>query len=408
MQDKKANILILLISFFIYNFFSFFIVESYSVDNFFLFTILSIIQFVYNDRRSILLILSMYIIWLVCYYIPVFNLGIYYTAEQDFTDSNYYDYYALKFCHLPLDEIIVESNITWQSVFVITFYSLIYKFFGSTLLNPIIINLILLYLSFYILKVAQIKKRYMIMICLLIPFMAVNLVVPGKDVIMIFLMSIYLSTFLNNYSKRKKLILKSLALVVGFYNRPNTLPIFLILEMVNFNNLSIKVKKFFYVIFVLSMYFIPMYIEGIMEGLGFENLIEKQRDGFAMSETLMNILLPTNGLLYLLVTPLRAFVYLIAPFPLLSNVLAYDQNNMFSFWFILFKFIDGFAWLLFMFYFFKKKYKYNPTINVLILLSVFISTVYLVQGGRYRVFCDLIMITYFSYQSIYSVTHNKN
>ncbi|MEZ7497314.1 hypothetical protein QO200_01010 [Flavobacterium sp. Arc3] len=350
----------------------------------------------------------MYIIWLVCYYIPVFNLGIYYTAEQDFTDSNYYDYYALKFCHLPLDEIIVESNITWQSVFVITFYSLIYKFFGSTLLNPIIINLILLYLSFYILKVAQIKKRYMIMICLLIPFMAVNLVVPGKDVIMIFLMSIYLSTFLNNYSKRKKLILKSLALVVGFYNRPNTLPIFLILEMVNFNNLSIKVKKFFYVIFVLSMYFIPMYIEGIMEGLGFENLIEKQRDGFAMSETLMNILLPTNGLLYLLVTPLRAFVYLIAPFPLLSNVLAYDQNNMFSFWFILFKFIDGFAWLLFMFYFFKKKYKYNPTINVLILLSVFISTVYLVQGGRYRVFCDLIMITYFSYQSIYSVTHNKN
>jgi hypothetical protein len=408
MQDKKVNFLILLVSFFIYNVFSFLIVESYSVDNFFLFVILGVIQFVYNDRRSILIILSMFMIWLFCYYIPVFDLGIYYTAEQDFTDSNYYDYYALQFCNLPLDQIIIEANITWQSVFVITFYSLIYKIFGTALLNPIIVNLILLYISFYNLKVGQIKKQYIVIICLLIPFMALNLVVPGKDVIMIFLMAIYLSTFLNNYSKKKSLIIKAFVLIVGFYNRPNTLPIFFILEMVNFNSLSIKVKKSLYAIFILSIYFIPMYIEVIMEGLGFENLIDKQRDGFAMSEGLMNILLPSNPLLYILVTPLRAFVYLIAPFPLLSSVLSSDKNNLFIFWFIFFKFIDGFTWLLFMFYFVKKKYKYNPTINVLLLLSVFISTVYLVQGGRYRVFCDLIMITYFSYQSFYSVTHNKN
>ncbi|HIC8924354.1 TPA: hypothetical protein ACW72V_001823, partial [Elizabethkingia anophelis] len=50
---------------------------------------------------------------------------------------------------------------------------------------------------------------------------------------------------------------------------------------------------------------------------------------------------------------------------------------------------------------YSKFFKYNPIVNAIVLLSIFTSTVYLVQGGRYRVMCDLLLIVYFSYNSIF-------
>ncbi|HIC8925973.1 TPA: hypothetical protein ACW72V_003474, partial [Elizabethkingia anophelis] len=123
------------------------------MENLLLFFILFFIQLIFRDFRAIFCVLLMYIVWMFCYYIYVYELGIYYTPEQTFTDSNYYDYYALQFCDYPIKEIYQKAEITWQSSFVITFYSIVYKVFGKNLLNPVIINLILLHITFYNLKI---------------------------------------------------------------------------------------------------------------------------------------------------------------------------------------------------------------------------------------------------------------
>lgn len=389
------SIFFLLIS----NFLTFFFIKDFSLENFILFFVLFLVQNIYPDYRSVLITFISFIVWLFCYYIYVYDLGIYYTSEQTFTDSNYYDYYALKFSDLPISRIIIESKITWQSTFVITFYSIVYKIFGATLLNPVVINLILIHLTFYNLKIRNVDQKYLIYVYALIPFMALNLVVPGKDVIMIFLLSIYASTFLNKNSSKKTLLIKIIVLVIGYYNRPNTLPIYLILEMIYFNKLNKKVKFLFVLIF---LFILPFYSESLFASLGFADSLEKQREGFLMSEQLRDILLPTDGLLFIIVTPFRLLLYLVSPFPIINNVIeSYNNTNFFTFWFVLFKFISGFLWFMFMIKFLiSKKLKYNPVINSLISVSVLISTVYLVQGGRYRVFCDFLMILYFVYDSI--------
>lgn len=392
------SIFFLLIS----NFLTFFFIKDFSLENFILFFVLFLVQNIYPDYRSVLITFISFIVWLFCYYIYVYDLGIYYTSEQTFTDSNYYDYYALKFSDLPISRIIIESKITWQSTFVITFYSIVYKIFGATLLNPVVINLILIHLTFYNLKIRNVDQKYLKYVFALIPFMALNLVVPGKDVIMIFLLSIYVSTFLNKNSPKKTLFIKIIVLVIGYYNRPNTLPIYLILEMIYFNKLNKKAKYLVFLFGLIFLFIFPFYSESLFAELGFADSLEKQREGFLMSEQLRDILLPTDGILFIIVTPFRLLLYMVSPFPMINNVIeSYNNLNFFTFWFVLFKFISGFLWFMFMIkLLISKKLKYNPVINSLISVSVLISTVYLVQGGRYRVFCDFLMILYFVYDSI--------
>lgn len=397
-------------SFVILNLFSFSFVESYSIQNILLFIILFIAQIIYKDKIAINITLISFLVWLLCYYYNVYPLNIYYTPEQTFTDSNYYDFYALKFSKYDIERIMIESNITWQSVYVITFYSIIYKFFGLQLLNPIIINLILIYFSFYNIRVNRIKGKNLYFILFLIPFIALNAVVPGKDVIMIFLMSIYLSTFIRGYSKTKSLIIKFIIIFLGFLNRPNSLPIFLLIELISYNNLSKKLKYIVNSLVVITVSLYPFFAEKLIDVLGFSNRIDIQRDGFTMSESLINLFLPDNILLYVLVTPIRTLAYLVSPFPLFNRVLLlYNDVNFFSFWFVLFKFISGFIWFLFIYKFFiNKKFKYNAVINVLLVLPVFISAVSFVQGGRYRIFCDFVLIFYFTINNNNNNNNNEN
>ncbi len=400
----KSTTLISIFTLFVNILFSYVVVKDFSMENLLLFFILFFIQLIFRDFRAIFCVLLMYIVWMFCYYIYVYELGIYYTPEQTFTDSNYYDYYALQFCDYPIKEIYQKAEITWQSSFVITFYSIVYKVFGKSLLNPVIINLILLHITFYNLKIRRIKNtQHLIILFLFLPFMGLNLVVPGKDVIMILLISIYFSSILNSKIGSKGILIKAMVIIIGFFNRANTLPIFLMFEVVNYNKWNKKIKYMFLLLSSLMILVLPQYIESIMGALGFENLIEKQQSNFAYSDGLANLLLPSNPLLFVLATPIRTLAYLISPFPFITNVIdGFYDRNFFTFWFILFKFLSGFVWAIVLVKFcYSKFFKYNPIVNAIVLLSIFTSTVYLVQGGRYRVMCDLLLIVYFSYNSIF-------
>ena len=181
------NRFLIIIYLILYIFLSYIFIESFSFSNFIVFLFLSVFQFFFHDSRASTMTFVMFTVWLIFYYIPVFDLDIYYTSEQVFTDSNYYDYYALKYSNYDFNQILILSNKTWQSVFVISFYSLVYKFLDLTILSPILINLFLIYLSFYLLKTRNIDKKNIVFgIYLLLPYMAFNLVVPGKDVLTVF------------------------------------------------------------------------------------------------------------------------------------------------------------------------------------------------------------------------------
>ena len=342
----------------------------------------------------------MFIIWLFFYYLPVFNLNIYYTSEQIFTDSNYYDFYALKFSDYDFNRIIVESNKTWQSIFVISFYSLVYKFLGTSVLSPILINLLLIYVSFYLIKTRYIKKKiYLYALYFLVPYMAVNLVVPGKDVLSVFFLSLIMSLFLNNYSEFNKKTLKILSYILSGLNRPNSIPILLIFEFKNF----FKKKSKNNLIFVSLIIFGSYYLIGdrLSEYLEISSYIEKQRQLSGLGSLTKEILLPKNLFLYFLTIPFRLVAFLISPFPFFNTMIAtVDLKNSFIFFNFLFKYFSGAVWFFIMNHIFFNLKKFDSSlILILISIPIFISTVHLVEGGRYRVICDFTLIWFFSNHS---------
>ena len=330
------------------------------------------------------MIFIMFFVWLIFYYLPVFDLNIYYTSDQVFTDSNYYDYYALKYSNYDFNQILIMSNKTWQSVFVISFYSLVYKYLGSSILSPILINLFLIYFSFYLLKIRNIdKKNIVFAIYLLLPYMAVNLVVPGKDVLTVFFLSIIMSLFLYNYSKFLQNILKITAYLLSGLNRPNSIPILLMFELNKiYKNFTIKRSLILCMIFFGCYYILG---EQLSQYLELSAYIEGQRLKSDTSQIILDTLLPENIFLFILVTPLRLIAFLISPFPI-------------------FKFFSGIVWFFMIKYIYlnRKKFDYSLLL-ILISIPIFISTLHLVERGRYRVICDITLIWFFSYHS----THQK-
>ena len=398
------NRFLIIIYLILYIFLSYIFIESFSFSDFIVFLFLSVFQFVFHDSRASTMTFIMFFVWLIFYYLPVFDLNIYYTSDQVFTDSNYYDYYALKYSNYDFNQILILSNKTWQSVFVISFYSLVYKFLGTTILSPILINLFLIYFSFYFIKIRNIdKKNIVYAIYLLLPYMAVNLVVPGKDVLTVFFLSIIMSLFLSSYSKFYKNTLKIIAYLLSGLNRPNSIPILLIFELDKiFKNFTIKRLLILCVVFSGSYYFIS---EQLSQYLELSAYIEQQRIKSNTSQRILETLLPNNIFLFILATPLRLIAFLISPFPFLNVIInAINQENTFVFFNVIFKFFSGLVWAYMIkhIYLNRKKFDYSLLL-ILISVPIFISTVHLVEGGRYRVICDITLIWFFSYHS----THQK-
>jgi hypothetical protein len=392
------NKLLIIIYFLFYNFLSYIFIESFSFSNFVGFLFLSVVQLVYKDPRASTMTFIMFFVWLIFYYWPVFDLNIYYTSEQVFTDSNYYDYYARKFSNYDFTRIIIESDKTWQSVFVISFYSLVYKFLGLTILSPILINLFLIYLSFYFLKTRNIDKKNIVFgIYLLLPYMAFNLVVPGKDVLTVFFLSLVMSLFLNNYSKSYKTILKIIAYLLSGLNRPNSIPILLMFEL----NKILKAITINRLIILLMLVFGCYYFIGeqLSQYLELSTYIEQQREQSVVSPIIQDLLLPKNIFLFILATPIRLIAFLISPFPFFNLIKnSINSENSFVLFNFIFKFLSGIVWFFMIKHIYLNRKKFDHSL-LLILISVptFISTVHLVEGGRYRVLCDITLIWFFSY-----------
>jgi hypothetical protein len=342
----------------------------------------------------------MFLIWLLFYYHFVLPSGSYYTFKQTFTDSNYYDYHALKLSTLGILDIIEQSNITWQSTFVISFYAFVYKFFGQNLINPILVNLILIYLSLFFLKIRLLSKFQKLLLLLFVPFFAINIVVVGKDTLTVFMLSIFLKEFYVLQLKSLKRNLFSLLnqitmLTLSTLNRVNSLPIFLTAYIVKIKRLNTKT---IFTLLIFTLLLVILFLNQLSQYLDISFYINMQRQMSNMPSGITALLLPYDLTMYFLMAPIRMIAFLISPFPLLGNVFNFQINDSlsyFNYFFFLFKFLSGMAYFLSFFYviyLIRKKILSLKLIFPFLVVTFFISSVHLVEGGRYRVICDVFLI----------------
>lgn len=393
---KPNYIIISIIQFLFYLLIGSLIIKDFNTSNIFLFAIFLIIQLKYKCSLSRNLTFFMFLLWVVFYYKPVFDSGMYYTSEQVFTDSNYYDYYSLYLSDFDFGYIIKNSNQTWQSNFVISFYAFVYKVFGKFLLNPIIVNLILIYFTFILIRIHQIEFKYLKFFILLIPFMALNVVVPGKEPITLFFMALIMNSYFSKEQFSKKNNIKRLFWYIGSaVNRFNSIPIILIFEIQRFKKSKISALVFSFLAFLVVYFFLG---DKLSFYLDIESFIGKQRGGSDYPEMLLNILLPNNIILFILTTPIRLIAFLASPFPNFNVLTSYsNSNNIFFYYFTIFKFFSGLGWTYFIYKIYKNRCLFSSSlILILLLIVVLISSVHLVEGGRYRILCDITLFWFFA------------
>jgi len=382
------------------------LVDSFDSVCILLFAGLAFFQFCYFDHRAAKLTTYMFVLWIFTYYIPVTEMGMYYTSEQVFTDSNFYDFYALRFSDYSFKEIIKLSDVTWQSTFVVSFYAFIYKIFGKILLVPVIINLYLVYLSLYLIKIKSITKNIHIWLVYLMSIFASTIyIMPGKDILTTLFLAILMSLSFSKYTIIRQSIVTLFCFSASLFNRLNSLPLLFFLELR-------RIRKIFSIKHLIPMGALSLILFFVIESelsfyLDIQTMVDRQRENTQFSKALVDVLLPRNMGLYFLVTPLRFIAYLISPFPFYNKLFeTYWNVNTYFFYFQLGKFISGGCWVYIIgeLTFTYKRYN-KRLVFILLMIPLMISTVQLLQGGRYRVVCDLfyfwVLTTYYQKKRLY-------
>ena len=256
-----------------------------------------------------------------------------------------------------------------------------------------------LFFTFILIKVERIKKKYLRGLILLIPFLSLNVIVPGKEPITLFLMALIMNSYFHKTPYTKVNNIKRLMFyIASAINRFNSIPILLIFELQRFKKSKESAMIFSFLTFFIVYFFLG---EKLSFYLDIDKFIVAQRGGTNYSGAFINILLPNNLFLFLLTIPLRLIAFLISPFPNFNVLFNFsDSNNIFFYYFTLFKFISGLGWAYFLFYIVKNRKGYsNILIFILLSISILISSVHLVEGGRYRILCDLTLFWFFAMSS---------
>lgn len=348
--------------------------------------IIGCMLFVYGDFRVSGLALIGYLIWFYFYY-SLIPADMYYTDEQVLTDSNFYDYHALRLSVYDIPYIYDRSEVTWQSTGVIFIYALVYKIFGDALINPIMVNFIMIFSVLKLIRVSSLNRFQFGIFLLLFPFFAINTMVVGKDALTVFLLSAFLGWGIRNqlYASIIGFSRSIVLMLISFWIRFNSIPFFF------FPLLALKSSYRFRWIFLAGLggVFMSQFILEHYSDISI--FIQLQRD-ISGGGFLIDVLIPNNIGLFLLVSPLRIIAFLISPFPMFSVL--FDGDG-FHYIFTFFKFLSGFAWfvvvarLIF-------TYRYSVTVwriyMPVIFCAALISTVHLIEGGRYRVVCDLFLV----------------
>jgi hypothetical protein len=187
----------------------------------------SIYPFVWLALFGIFLNLALFVI-------PLLNIGSLYTIIQDpdFSDQNFYLYYAREFCHAR-DLTIQDYNVTWSSVGVMYYLTSLCSVSGTeliySLVNPILFSGSIYFIYRELAKQFELTKiRWAILFGF--PHTIYLMALPGKEILS-WIGAACLIYALLLYSRPKPDVLKAIpialvGLLVLVTNRPHELVIF--------------------------------------------------------------------------------------------------------------------------------------------------------------------------------------
>ena len=317
---------------------------------------------------------------------------------------------------------------TWLSAGVVFYIAVIYYFLGGGVVSIFLVNFCLsLIVDLLIIGFLWGKVRRSILY--VIPFLFYTIyysIIPGKEVLtsVLFYSSIFTSfAILNNNRNAKKLIAaKIMCLVLAALWRANVSAIILLVDFYVYT--SLRKTKLFRTLFIG---FLLLTVVGYLAywSIGIDALtrmadvqayfeIQKERilDKSAdLTSEIATTLLPENKFFLMVLAPVRVVAWFVAPFPMVDlsqfKCLLESCNpyNIFRGFESIARLISGIMNALFISvcvisamqkYPQKKSLAWRYIFGVVAIPAALISTLYLVEGSRYRVLIEPALFLMFA------------
>lgn len=278
---------------------------------------------------------------LIFWYVPLDNIGSIKTIEQDpnFSDSNYYLYWATEFCQNP--EIGVdELNKTWSSSGIIGYLTYGCRLFNTEffyiILNPFIFVMGIFIYKYSLKNYIDINKigfKYLI----LLPYTCLIIASPGKEVISIFgYMEVITGLSLLTINKKKlgAYLLIFCGLLILYMNRPHEMGmvmIFSILWLLGFFKNWYRIIIIGITLIYGADYLLSNFDFGLnIKSLNDENLWSGDSSGKLYNiDFLSQILHSNNIIVHALLGPLRIILVIFSP---LISLISWGYETDFNYY----------------------------------------------------------------------------
>ena len=363
------------------------------------------------------------LIYFIFWHRPLKSIGILTISSQSdnlgFQDSMFYQYHADIISAIDIKYWLDASRVTWQSEGVILYLSVLFRLFGNELYNVVFINILLGYLAvIQLLQVGLTKNSRYIYLIVLWPHTLYYDIPPGKEALTNFLVYSIICISYRMFIHQKKIYsfdLLKITFLLGLlvFVRVN---VAVLLAVAIISGVSISKGRLGSVVFFFSATgfliwykfgdIFSQYVEGSLDSSdNFEERLEIEEN--SLKVFIAQTLHTDSTIMNLLLAPISFIIWILAPLPNIgldgiykSIVLgiSYAQfqqgphlGRLFASVWMLSNILKKSNWINI-----KNlsiiNCNYRFFLAVTIILSLTIASNYLIQGARYRVLVEPLLI----------------
>ena len=363
------------------------------------------------------------LIYFIFWYRPLKSIGILTISSQSdnlgFQDSMFYQYHANIISKIDIEYWLDASRVTWQSEGVVIYLASLFKLFGNELYNVVFINILLGYLA--VVQLFQlglsVKDKHFYLIVLW-PHTLYYDIPPGKEVLTNFLVysiiccgyRIFIKTGRVYFGDLIKLFFLFNLLVFVRVNVGVLLAIAIIISVWFSSRRTVILGALFALMgFVIYYRFtdnISLSVEASLDGAGnFDERLELEDNSLKVA--IVNALHTNSTAINLFLSPVSFIIWILAPLPFIGLDVIYNSvvlgisyaqftlgphlGRLFASIWIFSNIFKFGIWT-----FFKNSWKTNFNHRYIIILTIFLSLTIaystLVQGARYRVLVEPLIV----------------
>ena len=331
--------------------------------------------------------------YVTLWFFPLYELQSLETSYQDtnFSDQNFYLYYASYFCQFPPDDI-EDYNVTWSSFGVVFYLTSVCRLTGSVYTH-FFANFLALFLVLYFAKQrleAATGQRISLNLLSALAFPVTFLLIgmPGKELFSsLALLCITIALILWEQSKVNSLFWLSTSILLSGFSRPHEAVILLGIFCFYLGYRRLGFWTIFGLLFGAPVVF-ELVIATIINPLMGINLSSLSDQVVSTDEGLSSILVSENLILHVALSPIRiAYLYL---------GVVYKSVTLFSFefdWYFLFRDIplgmravDLISGLIILFMMIKRRTMFLTEAVIVIMLYLFVITLFGVEEKSRYIF----------------------